>query len=751
VGLVVGSAATITITAWFLPLSLAGRGTVVLWVLLCAAVYGATGWAVRAMRWGIPRTHRFLVLIAAGCAAAATAVPARSHRLSWTWTSGPQQGQEVKLVRATHGGVTYRAVELPVSDAPSGTHTMGHRSATTELNARPWCTSQELVLWVATLSDAVSATADSQPSGREGLRLEIRATTGGKPHLLKEVRLDAPATSPSRGWQSHRLEIPPRTAKLTIEVNPIGRITALQGARVRVHSDKLRPVWRGIRILPVLVAADVVTVGFGVLVGALLLWNFHPQPSPVRRTWASGLRQAWSVRHALVTVLLVGGTIRLWGLGALPLIINNDSYVYLQQAMGIYEGRPVGFSNLRRCGYPLFLCGVFHFCGVGPTGILVSQIVLGCLSAVLLTVTACRLSNPILGTVIGLVYSLDPFPFLFEHYALTETTATCLAITATSLTLLCGPGRYVGRVVLGLVLSAGMHVRPNFVVLVPFHVLGSTFAGPASRGTRAGHLGAVLIGLAVGLISAPSGAPSGPTGSEARLGAMAWTSLLRLGLVDPERATDQRLEEAFRPLAGRVLSDEEVWGFLHRTADVPGRDAPLLKWAAASVMSQPRAYLQAVLHAMAWQLEWFPSSSPLGYSEARWNFRRLAQDGSNYAFTGPPAPMQPFGMNGRGGAFRAILRWWSEVYPGGVPQAPLCVAAVAMLVLAVSRRDGALAWVFAGTLVFFLVHAVLLMPCSRYTLPAWGVWYLAVSGIPGHWMRYGRTSGPAMGQPPLAP
>ena len=60
---------------------------------------------------------------------------------------------------------------------------------------------------------------------------------------------------------------------------------------------------------------------------------------------------------------------------------------------------------------------------------------------------------------------------------------------------------------------------------------------------------------------------------------------------------------------------------------------------------------------------------------------------------------------------------------------PTAICALIACVLAFARREWALALVLAGSVVFVLAHAALLLPMARHAMPAWTLWYLALARV----------------------
>jgi hypothetical protein len=126
-------------------------------------------------------------------------------------------------------------------------------------------------------------------------------------------------------------------------------------------------------------------------------------------------------------------------------------------------------------------------------------------------------------------------------------------------------------------------------------------------------------------------------------------------------------------------------------------------------------------------MNWYPTSCTYHYSELAWYLGRLGNDGSNCQYADDYRALPDFAMTGEGGILRKLLRAGPAVYRWmpGIPQVLLFTAAWLSILLAAVRRDWVVAIIVAGSIAFVVFHALLLQPPSRYSMPAWGMWYVA--------------------------
>jgi 4-amino-4-deoxy-L-arabinose transferase-like glycosyltransferase len=464
-------------------------------------------------------------------------------------------------------------------------------------------------------------------------------------------------------------------------------------------------------------------------------------------------RTEWTTRRTILLVLAVAVTTRLWGLAALPLVITNDGVDYITTAEILHRGEGLAIRAVRTPAYPVFLAGMFHLFGVGPVGVLLGQHAVGCLTCVLLTFVACRLAGPKLALISGLLVTFDPWLFAFESYALSEPLAVLFVALAAALTLCWNSPRFYVAVLLGAALTLGCLTRPALQVIVPFFGIGWLLKSYPRWRTRALGFAWLLIGLLATLApwlyyNSQRGIPRVASG----LAALQWGSLAMFDLVDWSYPVDDTVRKEYERFADKKPSGYELLEYLQDVEAFTTRADLFRKWNRASLLANFDRYIRIWPEALAWQLNYKFPDGRVTYDQLNWFIARLGRNGSNRQYEGNPSPalMAHFAQNGEGGPLRWLMNWWAAHRIPGVPQIPLFGFALLTLLLAVVRREWAIASVFAGSIAFLLFHASLLKPPARYAIPAWIVWYLALALLPALIASFRKRSRePAPGSKPV--
>ncbi len=475
---------------------------------------------------------------------------------------------------------------------------------------------------------------------------------------------------------------------------------------------------------------------------------------------ASCRRPVWPVVMALTALALA---LRLWFLGALPLVITNDGVGYLNSAKRLATSADFGaIPAVRTPGYPVFLAGVYHVFGVSATGVLVAHVLLGCAMTALLTYAAARITGRWWAIIPGVLAAADPWLLAIEHYALSEPLALALVAAAATLALATTRLKPLMGVILGAALAGAALTRPACQALIPFLVLAWALRCGAGNWKRIGvHLALAVLG--VGLTLGPwvlynrqrdvSGVASG-------FGVMQWRSLLHFGLLDLEFPADERLRAAIGEFEGKQPSWEATRAFAYEHLKRDNEyGVSLSAWNRASIGAKPGEFLRYCGYACCWLLNYTPADGPNPgkASWINWALGRLAEDGDNKQYVGDPQRLglNSFAMSGTGGAARAYVAWWERNLIGGLPQIPLFALTVLAIPLALLRRDWCTALVFTGALAFVAAHVAILFPVSRYLMPVWPLWFLAAAVAPWQaccvaqnaWRRLRRDRAPAVACP----
>lgn len=449
---------------------------------------------------------------------------------------------------------------------------------------------------------------------------------------------------------------------------------------------------------------------------------------------ASTRPRGWTVCRSLVVVFIVATLVRLACLASIPLIITNDGEGYLTWAVSMYEGHWPDIPSVRTPGYSLFLAGVFTIVGITPVAVLVVHHVLGIGTALLVTLLTARLTTPLLALLPGLVASLDPWLLAHENYALSEPLTVFLLTLAVVIALRWAGPRWLAGFVLGVLIGALCLVRPANQILLPFLALAWALNAPANWRRRA--IGLVALAIGFGATVWPwlhYNRQRGINGMANGLAGMQWMGLARFQLLDWDYPIGPGLREdlaAFR-------EDPPYWNKLPDLAKRIGafdeRSKLIAAWNRHNQWTYLREYLHAYRYALLWQLNCYADCTPQQYSELMWYVRRVGRDGTNIQVAQPDTPerLEPFVMTARGGLIRPVFRWIGQPEQTlGIPQIPFCLAALLVCGIAALRRNWSVALIMAGTFVFVLIHASTLMHVSRYTMPMWVIWFLALALLP---------------------
>jgi len=435
-----------------------------------------------------------------------------------------------------------------------------------------------------------------------------------------------------------------------------------------------------------------------------------------------------TLKRAVLLVAATAGLLRLWGLASLPLVITNDGVGYLHWAEQAARGEPMELPPLRTPGYPWLLAGTFTVLGTGPVAVLVLQRLLGAASAVIAALAANRLSGPATGMVVGLLVGLDPWIFTLESYALSEVP-TVFAIMAAVGIVVCRPGAHLGwSALLGALLGAACLLRPACQSFAPFIVLAWVAAPRVRKSWRALALVSVLAGWAMLVVPwLAHNMRRGMYGLANGAATHQWMALSRAALLDPQDTENAQLRSAYERL-GNGRSDWNSLCTFVLTHDGYGHNAATLgDWARRSARRRPAAYLRAAGYALANSLNYYPRGGSTGHDDITFFMERLGAGGDNDQFEGDFETLPylaKYKMAPEGGPLRAVLRWCAGHRVEGLPQVPIFGCAVGVCLIAGVQRRWPLALVSAGSVVFVLIHALLLVPFCRYPVVVWPVWYV---------------------------
>ena len=441
------------------------------------------------------------------------------------------------------------------------------------------------------------------------------------------------------------------------------------------------------------------------------------------------LRTDWLI------VLMVATLPRVLGYLTLPLIITNDGLGYLRWgetiASGVWPELPVE----RVPGYPLFLGGVFNLFGTSAHAIVLTQSLLGVCSALLAWRIAKRTAGPWAGLIAGIAIALEPWLFMFEHYALSESLTLFLVLGACAASLGYGKSNRLGlgALIAGICITAAVLTRPAMLAWVPFVGLACVL-GAASPKRAAAPAMAFVVGVMVTLVPWLAHNKARDVQGIIRTDGLAlWGGLARSQLLDP----DYILPDASWPRAAVLYQDhppseEEVLGFYHAMGRARGIDRVelLYGWSSASIDRDLEGYAEAVLHALVWQSNAMLPSSPYTHDELRWQMQRLGRDGIG---EGQAAPNVQVGV-GAGipehfhdskpiGPQAWLYRQWPIGMSRNVVHPVLGLASFICFFVLIKRKRYAAAALLLGSFALIAGHALLLQPFSRYSMTSWALWW----------------------------
>lgn len=445
-----------------------------------------------------------------------------------------------------------------------------------------------------------------------------------------------------------------------------------------------------------------------------------------------------TAKRALLIVAAVSGVLHLIALGTVPLIVTPDGHDYITWAQSVMDGTGQWFSPHRTPGYPWLLAGLFSALGRNGEALLLMNHALAWATCVLVALMAVELGGAVWGLAAGLLFAVEPWSLVWSTYALTETPATFFAVASAAAALLLRPGRVATPVLLGVLLACGCLMRPALQVLVPFLAaawLLRVDAPAKRRWALAGALAAAFLAA-----SAPWLAYAGRRGVHGFARGsnwVLWYGTAFHGLLDRDHPADARAKAAYRAIVGDGAPTNDQLSRVVTEVDAfndPAQDAALGAWARASLLRRPGGYALAGFYTLLWQLNAGVAGKPAMYDEMLLLARRpfMAVDypvAPNFQGAGRFPGWEKFVMNRTGGPLAPYLTWWGEGHLRGIPHVPLFLAALGALITALLLRDWALAAFFAGPFALAGASCVLLMPVTRYALPAWTLWYAAAAWL----------------------
>ncbi|GMU80816.1 MAG: hypothetical protein AMXMBFR47_06870 [Planctomycetota bacterium] len=476
--------------------------------------------------------------------------------------------------------------------------------------------------------------------------------------------------------------------------------------------------------------------------------NFDPrmQPRPLPTT---GLA-------ILLTVAIIA---RLLLIGGASLVIENDSTEYLKVANACYTSwtggkpEPYTLSPVRMESYGWLLGAVFMLVGPSSLAVLITNHVLGAITCLLVARIGATLGAPIAGIVAAIACALDPFLLSIGNYALNETLAFFL-ITSTAYAALRIRHNVFAVLIVGALLGAACLVRPAVQVMAPFLVLAVALR-PRIRWTRRlGLVGLSLLPfLAVVATTLKQNYDRGVYGLTPGAKTFLWVGVASRGLLDPAYVPPRDLAATLpRDPVNPLDRPANYMNYAIVSKGLLEREADFGAWAQAGIRAHPREYLERVGHAVLWQLNWFPENArPDRIGEVNRYVRRLGTPGSVQFEAGLEYPgMEQIYSTGSGGWVRQAAVWFDGLRLPGTPQIGIFAVAVVAMIVAVARRSWPTAMIVLASVAFLLVHAAMIVPWNRYTLPMYPLWYAGIAMLVAQIVAMTRRGTPRPAAPPSA-
>ncbi len=287
-------------------------------------------------------------------------------------------------------------------------------------------------------------------------------------------------------------------------------------------------------------------------------------------------------------VLAVAMLPRLLAYFTLPLIITNDGLGYLGWAETLASGTWPHLPAERVPGYPVFLAGVFNVFGTSAHAIVLAQSLLGVGSALLALRIAGRTSGRTAGLVAGIAIALEPWCFMFEHYALSESLTLFLVLGACAASLGYGrsPRLVLGALLAGVLIMAAVLTRPSMLAWAPFVGLACVVGAPSPKKAAAPAL-AFAIGVMVTIVPWIEYNRTRSINGIVQTDSLAlWGGLARSQLLDPAfTLPPETIPDTSHLFQNHPPSENEVLGLYHHLGklDRINRKSALTEWANKSI------------------------------------------------------------------------------------------------------------------------------------------------------------------------
>jgi hypothetical protein len=336
---------------------------------------------------------------------------------------------------------------------------------------------------------------------------------------------------------------------------------------------------------------------------------------------------------------------------------------------------------------------------------------------------------------LGLLCAVDPAVSLFASVLLTENASICLFALSALLALEADRRPVVTSVALGGTLALLILVRPAFQVVVPFLIIGvamhRSIRWPRRLGAAGATVGALLLCLTPWLAF---NRERGLTGVAQGAAPAFWVSLVQQDLLVHDFPLPPDVERRASVLNDKHQATPEMWAFVGSPADSMEQARRMPKickaWAIESMRRNLPAYLRRMGDSFLWQMHVFRKNGQIGESQMKWFTWLVARDLSEVGHNpinihvDQLEPLAaPLEMSGEAGSGRALIRWWNENWPQGIPHLPLLALALAGGVICLNRGDYVTVLVLLASGALIGVHVVMLFHQSRYSMPSVVLWY----------------------------
>lgn len=432
----------------------------------------------------------------------------------------------------------------------------------------------------------------------------------------------------------------------------------------------------------------------------------------------------------VLTTGVLAFCIRLLALWQLPIFITNDGSGYVEYAQSIASGTWPDMPSFRTPGYPLFLAAVF-FIEESPLLVQAFQHVLGVITVCAATMALVRLGRPRAALLIGILLALDPRALTFETAMLSETLTTTLVTCAGALCLW-NRKPSVWRVIsVAALLALACLVRPAVQLILPFFVFAAAL-GDQLKPTILRFIVGCVISAALVTPWLIYNASRGIVGLNGSGPVYLWYGLAFHGMLDEDAMPERFADDYASTIAGHPGNVDRMFAFIQSQNAWEDKDVhhAMRAWSIRTIRRHPMGYAVGVVKSAFWQMD-----TPICgvFHEVNWfvrshQLRRRSQEHYHDNLATPDSPhLERMRITRKAGPLAEVTAQWSKLRYAGVVTLTfyIVMTAVAVMSLRSDRRHSLMA---LGCLALLAVHALYLLPYSRYTMSAWPI--IAVLAVP---------------------